>query len=146
MSSAPREKLAFVGFRLSHLLRFLALWCLLGWTIVDNATLQTWSTCVFFVAIFMPEVMVDGPYDDATIVWPRLSGSCGRKCTHCLTVLLTSAWLSRCAVRSALEADEDDEEEEGWELPSKRVPANMRMLLGEAPKTLCLHFPRRHQR
>lgn len=56
--------------------------------------------------------------------------------------------MSRCAVRSALERhEEEDEEEEGeWELPTKRVRANMRMLLGEAPKTLCLHFPRRHQR
>ncbi|CAN0159122.1 unnamed protein product, partial [Laminaria digitata] len=52
-----------------------------------------------------------------------------------------------CAVRSALEKheEEDEEDEDDWELPTKRVRANMRMLLGEAPKTLCLHFPRRHQ-
>lgn len=56
--------------------------------------------------------------------------------------------MSRCAVRSALERheEEDEEDEDEWELPTKRVRANMRMLLGEAPKTLCLHFPRRHQR
>lgn len=58
--------------------------------------------------------------------------------------------MGRCAVRSALEkhedTDEDEEDEDEWELPPKRVRANMRMLLGEAPKTLCLHFPRRHQR
>ena len=53
----------------------------------------------------------------------------------------------RCAVRSAMEAPQDDQaEDEGWEVPTKRVRAHMRMLLGEPPQTLCLHFPRRHQR
>lgn len=52
----------------------------------------------------------------------------------------------RCAVRSAMEAPQDEQGDEGWEMPTKRVPAHMRMLLGEPPQTLCLHFPRRHQR
>lgn len=40
----------------------------------------------------------------------------------------------------------DEVDEDGSELPPKRVPAHMHMLLGQAPQTLCLHFPRRHQR
>lgn len=42
--------------------------------------------------------------------------------------------------------DEEDEEEESVVVPPKRVRADMRMLLATPPKTLCLHFPRRHQR
>lgn len=48
------------------------------------------------------------------------------------------------------EEEDGGEEEEGEgkeeELPAKRVPATIRSLLMHAPKTLCLHFPRRHQR
>ncbi|CAM9302105.1 unnamed protein product [Scytosiphon promiscuus] len=65
----------------------------------------------------------------------------------------------KCAMRSAMEAintealeeeeegeeEDEDEEEEGVVVPPKRVRADMRMLLATPPKTLCLHFPRRHQ-
>lgn len=44
------------------------------------------------------------------------------------------------------EEDEEEEEEEEVVVPLKRVRADMRMLLATPPKTLCLHFPRRHQR
>ncbi|CBJ27154.1 conserved unknown protein [Ectocarpus siliculosus] len=65
----------------------------------------------------------------------------------------------KCAMRSAMEAhethDEESESEEEEEeedsddeevvVPLQRVRADMRMLLATPPKTLCLHFPRRHQ-
>ncbi|CAN0035702.1 unnamed protein product, partial [Ectocarpus fasciculatus] len=67
----------------------------------------------------------------------------------------------KCAMRSAMEAhetthnesEEEEEEEEEEEdsddeevvVPPQRVRADMRMLLATPPKTLCLHFPRRHQ-
>lgn len=44
------------------------------------------------------------------------------------------------------EDEEDEEEDEEVVVPPKRVRADMRMLLATPPKTLCLHFPRRHQR
>lgn len=44
------------------------------------------------------------------------------------------------------EANEEEDGEEEVAMPPKRVPADMRMLLATLPKTLCLHFPRRHQK
>lgn len=41
--------------------------------------------------------------------------------------------------------EEEEDEEDGVDVPPRRVRANMCMLLCEPPKTLCLHFPRRHQ-
>ncbi|CAM9503029.1 unnamed protein product [Ectocarpus sp. 12 AP-2014] len=64
----------------------------------------------------------------------------------------------KCAMRSAMETHEthdeesESEEEEGEDsddeevvVPPQRVRADMRMLLATPPKTLCLHFPRRHR-
>ncbi|CAN0000383.1 unnamed protein product, partial [Ectocarpus sp. 12 AP-2014] len=64
----------------------------------------------------------------------------------------------KCAMRSAMEVHEthdeesESEEEEGEDsddeevvVPPQRVRADMRMLLATPPKTLCLHFPRRHR-
>ncbi|CAB1113086.1 unnamed protein product [Ectocarpus sp. CCAP 1310/34] len=64
----------------------------------------------------------------------------------------------KCAMRSAMEArethdeeseseeeEEDDSDDEEVVVPPQRVRADMRMLLATPPKTLCLHFPRRHR-
>lgn len=44
------------------------------------------------------------------------------------------------------EEEEEDSDDEEVVVPPQRVRADMRMLLATPPKTLCLHFPRRHQR
>lgn len=74
-----------------------------------------------------------------------------RRCTVKSEAMATEERLRKAALacHSKAEEEEDGEEEEEGkeeELPAKRVPATIRSLLMHAPMTLCLHFPRRHQR
>lgn len=75
------------------------------------------------------------------------------RCTVKSEAMATEERLRRAALSCHSNAEEgedgeEEEEEEGKEeeIAAKRVPATIRSLLMHAPMTLCLHFPRRHQR